>query len=471
MLEFVRGDIFDVPADIRVNTVNCVGVMGAGVALAFKQRYPDMFKDYKRDCKDGLVKPGMMHVWKSLSGDWIINFPTKRDWRDPSRYEDIEAGLNDLRHYLDRVGPVTVALPALGCGHGGLDWGRVSEMIRDKLCDASAHIFVFEPSASRQAGRAAAEKPTDAERKAAEQLGYKLIERDVLLSIEVPSPIYVLGKSELLSRKWIGLLPSRSPGEREMQALRAIAVELARTSTSKVVALVHGTRASEDVAGIFLSQGIDIVLLLPFGVLTRKTLAKQVDRKGFGSLTLASTAPANGKWSHQLFAQTMDMLRANAAAMLVSDPEPDWITRTGASKWAQTPISYVRYETTPQHIHEALAAVSAWPIKRRGEDGTPNIDHLIRTYVGHLAEVDAQKLDTHTSILRQPLIPTELEKSQDEEDFIQIPLNSIPEISRRDLLDLVRQLDAANITISVKLSPTLTEADRKKIKEFSSSQN
>jgi O-acetyl-ADP-ribose deacetylase (regulator of RNase III) len=97
MLEFVKGDIFDAPADIRVNTVNCVGVMGAGVALAFKQRYPDMFKDYQRDCKAGRVVPGTMHVWKSLTGDWIINFPTKRDWREPSRYEDIDNGLDDLR--------------------------------------------------------------------------------------------------------------------------------------------------------------------------------------------------------------------------------------------------------------------------------------------------------------------------------------------------------------------------------------
>ena len=133
MLEFVQGDIFEAPADIRVNTVNCVGVMGAGVALAFKQRYPEMFRDYQRDCRNGHVRPGTMHVWKSLSGDWIINFPTKRDWREPSRYEDIDAGLDDLRGYLNWVGPVTVALPALGCGHGGLDWKRVSGMIREKL--------------------------------------------------------------------------------------------------------------------------------------------------------------------------------------------------------------------------------------------------------------------------------------------------------------------------------------------------
>ncbi len=97
MLRFVTGDIFDTPADIRVNTVNCVGVMGAGLALAFKDRYPQMFKEYQRACSNNTLAPGKLHVWKSLSGDWIINFPTKRHWRQKSRYDDIEAGLVALR--------------------------------------------------------------------------------------------------------------------------------------------------------------------------------------------------------------------------------------------------------------------------------------------------------------------------------------------------------------------------------------
>src|SRR5688500_17204920 len=107
MIEFVQGDMFATPADIRVNTVNCVGVMGTGVALAFKKRYPEMFEAYQRDCANGLVRPGQLHVWRSLAGDWIINFPTKRDWREGSHYEDIESGLHALRAYLETLGPVT----------------------------------------------------------------------------------------------------------------------------------------------------------------------------------------------------------------------------------------------------------------------------------------------------------------------------------------------------------------------------
>lgn len=436
MLEFVKGNIFDARADIRVNTVNCVGVMGAGVALAFKQRYPDMFKDYQRDCKDGRVKPGAMHIWKSLGGDWIINFPTKRDWREPSRYEDIAAGLEDLRGYLDGLGHVTVALPALGCGHGGLDWNRVSEMIRDKLNGVDAHVLVFEPAASRKAGHSAGAHPTEDERRAAERFGYRVIEGDHVLARGAPSSLYVSGSPEVLARNWIALLPSRSPGERELKALRSIAAELAKSGSSKVVALVHGTRVSEEVAALFLRQGVDTALLLPFGVLSRKSIPKQIGQEGAGSLTLVSPAPANGRWTRQLFAQSMDMLRANAAATLLSDPEPDWLTSKGLGRWAQTPISYVRYETMPPHMHDALASAGARPIGRRGEDGTPNIDHLVDAFDAarneERAGSDAPKQTKQVEMARQAPAAVEKKEAQKTAETVQIAGSRAPEDSLPD---------------------------------------
>lgn len=148
--------MFEVPADIRVNTVNCVGIMGAGVALAFKTRYPAMFREYKKACDVGELKPGTLNVWHTLT-EWIINFPTKRHWRDNSRYEDIESGLQVLRRYLESLErPVRVTLPALGCGHGGLDWSRVSKLIEHHLGSTAAEIFVFEPVDSRRTGVLAA---------------------------------------------------------------------------------------------------------------------------------------------------------------------------------------------------------------------------------------------------------------------------------------------------------------------------
>ena len=141
--------MFDVPADIRINTVNCVGVMGAGVALAFKRLHPLMFAEYQRKCSAGLIRPGQLHMWQSPNGERIVNFPTKRHWRDNSRYEDIEAGLIALKAFLADQGPVHVTLPALGCGHGRLNWNIVAAMIAKHLHGLEAQITVFQPADSR----------------------------------------------------------------------------------------------------------------------------------------------------------------------------------------------------------------------------------------------------------------------------------------------------------------------------------
>lgn len=157
MIEFVSGDFFDFDADIRVNTVNCVGVMGAGVALAFKNKYPDMFKQYVRECKLGLIKPGVPSIW--VSDDLfdkrveIINFPTKDDWRNNSEYEYVEAGLKWLSNYLKQRETATITLPALGCGHGKLDWIKVKHLIETYLSDSKHRILVFEPHSSKNAGK------------------------------------------------------------------------------------------------------------------------------------------------------------------------------------------------------------------------------------------------------------------------------------------------------------------------------
>ncbi|MBN6110188.1 macro domain-containing protein [Xanthomonas bonasiae] len=467
MLEFTQGDMFEAPADIRVNTVNCVGVMGAGVALAFKQRYPEMFKDYQYACKDGRVRPGRMHVWKSLEGDWIVNFPTKRDWRDPSRYEDIDAGLDDLRTYLDSVGPVTVALPALGCGHGGLDWDRVSVMIQNKLSDVDARVLVFAPSASRQAGRSAIEVPTDDELASTEKLGYRLVEPGAVPALQLHSPVYLIGEERSLSRKWIALLPSRTPGEREIQALHAVAAELARSESAATVALVHGAKVSEEIAQVFVDQGINTLLLLPFGVLTRKAIARRPAIDPKRSPALASAAPANAKWSRQLFAQAQNLLCANAAAVLLSDPEPDWLTAKGLGKWAQTPISYIRYETTPVHMGEALVSVGAHRISRRRKDGAPDIDYLVSALdadrLGQPDSVNTCETDSETNIVDQASTTRVSEGAGGAANVVTIEWDKLPQAARRKWLELLREWDAADVIVSLKLPTSLSKIDRERL--------
>ena len=155
MLKFTSGNMFDIPADIRINTVNCVGVMGIGVALEFKKRFPKMFKAYKRECENKNIKPGKPHVWRDCYGFGhitIINFPTKIHWRNLSKYRYIEKGLIWLAKFLkdyEDYGEVKVTLPALGCGHGGLDWNKVKLLIKKYLGELEVIIYVFEPSDSR----------------------------------------------------------------------------------------------------------------------------------------------------------------------------------------------------------------------------------------------------------------------------------------------------------------------------------
>lgn len=156
MLTFVDGDFFDYDADIRINTVNCVGVMGAGVALAFKHRYPMMYDEYVDQCNKGLIKPGVPTVWSqedlTLKKIEIINFPTKSHWKKKSEYTYISDGLEWLSNYLLDKKDKVVTLPALGCGHGGLEWEKVKEMIINYLDGSPSNILVFEPKSSKQAG-------------------------------------------------------------------------------------------------------------------------------------------------------------------------------------------------------------------------------------------------------------------------------------------------------------------------------
>ncbi len=144
MIEVIKGNLFDYKGDILINTVNCVGIMGKGIALEYKNRFPKMFQSYKKACKNNEVHPGKLHIWRTNT-EWIINFPTKRHWRNDSLYEDIGLGLKSLRKYLEDYGELTVLMPPLGCGNGNLKWNNVLTLIKDQLFDIKATIIVFKP--------------------------------------------------------------------------------------------------------------------------------------------------------------------------------------------------------------------------------------------------------------------------------------------------------------------------------------
>ena len=154
-IHFIQGNLFEANADAIINTVNCVGVMGKGVALEFKYRWPDNYKAYKQLCTQNIIKIGEMFVYDrggmfdDTKPRFLINFPTKQHWRGKSKIEYIELGLNDLIKQLKKHSIHTVALPPLGCGNGGLDWHDVKPLIQNAFALLpEVNFFVYEPEAS-----------------------------------------------------------------------------------------------------------------------------------------------------------------------------------------------------------------------------------------------------------------------------------------------------------------------------------
>ncbi|WP_371183845.1 macro domain-containing protein [Xanthomonas sacchari] len=139
------GDLFASHAQVYANAVNCAGIMGKGIAQEFKRRYPAMFEDYAARCREGRVRIGEPYLHQDASGIRILNFPTKRHWRSPSRLQDIAAGLDYLAAHLREWDVRSLALPPLGCGNGGLAWSVVGPLIYRRLAHLPVEIEVYAP--------------------------------------------------------------------------------------------------------------------------------------------------------------------------------------------------------------------------------------------------------------------------------------------------------------------------------------
>lgn len=144
-VDVVVGDMFESPAQTLVNTVNTVGVMGKGVALEFKRRFPDMFEDYRRRCERGEVWLGRPYLHRRPTPPHILNFPTKAHWRAVSRLKDIVRGLEHLEQHYETWGITSLAVPPLGCGQGGLDWSIVGPTLFQHLSRLAIPVQLFAP--------------------------------------------------------------------------------------------------------------------------------------------------------------------------------------------------------------------------------------------------------------------------------------------------------------------------------------
>ena len=142
MITFIKGDIFNSPAQVITNTVNTEGVMGKGIALAFKKRFPGMYEAYKRKCESGEFNVGNLMLYKEKN-KWILLFPTKKEWRKNSKMEYIESGLAKLADNWDKLGIHSIALPKLGCGNGGLEWREVKALMIKYLSRIPIDVYIY----------------------------------------------------------------------------------------------------------------------------------------------------------------------------------------------------------------------------------------------------------------------------------------------------------------------------------------
>lgn len=142
MIEYIEGDIFKSPAQVIVNTVNTMGVMGKGLALEFKQRYPEMFAQYRTACEKKQLTIGKLMLWYAPDY-WILLFPTKENWRKPSKLEYIEKGLiKFVQTYADKS-ITSIAFPKLGCGNGELNWDDVRPLMENYLKNLPIDVYIY----------------------------------------------------------------------------------------------------------------------------------------------------------------------------------------------------------------------------------------------------------------------------------------------------------------------------------------
>jgi O-acetyl-ADP-ribose deacetylase (regulator of RNase III) len=148
-IQYQKGDIFESNAQVIVNTVNCQGVMGKGLALAFKQKYPDMFKVYQQECRTGKLRIGKLTLYQR-SIPWILNFPTKDSWRANSKLEYLEKGLEFLVSHYNNAGITSIAFPKLGAQNGKLSWDEVGSMMAQYLSQLDIDVFIYITEGDRE---------------------------------------------------------------------------------------------------------------------------------------------------------------------------------------------------------------------------------------------------------------------------------------------------------------------------------
>lgn len=368
MITFTSGDMFSINANCLVNTVNCVGIMGTGVALAFKNRYPDMYEDYKKACDLGQVRPGFLHVWENAE-TIIINFPTKRHWRNKSRYEDILIGLKALNSFLTDKPHLKVSLPALGCGNGGLDWEIVSSMIKDELSSVNADIMVFEPKDSQKLNI------TNQSRNKTNNLKEKIkpIPKDYF-----PQNLngFYSGNLSLLNKDRKITLSANFKTKKEQLAFRETLIEINRKHSLDTFSTVYESSKTNALIKETLALGFNLIVYLPLGINEANSLIDLLPKNR--NLLILSLLPPNQEWREGSILGCYQTLISLEHRFLITEEHPIWINKlVKLSNFAKHSY-FIKYENTINTLSEIDSEVNFNLIGRSKGTKTPNIDILFQ---------------------------------------------------------------------------------------------
>jgi O-acetyl-ADP-ribose deacetylase (regulator of RNase III) len=379
MIEFVQGNFFVYKADIRINTVNCVGVMGAGVALQFKNRYPEMNTEYMKLCNQGLIRPGKPHVWKgknlfsnSEEDITIINFPTKDDWKKPSEYAYIEDGLKWLKEYLKDKPNSTITVPALGCGHGGLDWGKVKNLIIEYLSELETKILVFEPESSDTKNLSLTEKEIET----LNNKNIRLIipsDSDYPIQLKGKSAIdlYIKGNINILTKKTISIIINNKAEDREFNAL----IENINQFRDKDVVFVIGLNSSIDsnLLKEIIIRKLRVVVVISTGILQLK-LRKDIKEIWDNDLiTTISLFPPNQTWKKYNNIQISKFIINVSKAILISTININSLKYIEKELINHNQKFFINYWKEKNDFFEKIHAKS---IGKNSITGLPNIKEL-----------------------------------------------------------------------------------------------
>jgi O-acetyl-ADP-ribose deacetylase (regulator of RNase III) len=347
MIEFVKGNFFDFEADVRINTVNCVGVMGAGAALQFKTKYPNMYDEYVQECKLGKVKIGKPHVWTDQNffnnSPIIINFPTKEHWKKPSEYDYVEKGLIWLRNYLIHNDTKTITLPALGCGHGGLDWGKVKPMIEHSLNNINTKILVFEPESSTKV-----ESSPELELELTLQGIKQISPSDPLYPFNIvgkaASEILVRGNASLLNHpRLLSILINTKASDREKSAVLK-SIESLNDQNDFVCFMAYNSSFEIDMIKQIIEKKLKVILLVPYGILNvklRKDIKVLWDEQ---KMAIASLSKPKQTWNAIESIKSLKFRMKASKAVLITHEELDFFNKIEKEFIeADTELFYLNY--------------------------------------------------------------------------------------------------------------------------------